>query len=355
MSANKVRTVINMGENSLDLRKKRILYYIIEEYLLSAEPVGSRTISKNSNIGVSAATIRNEMSDLEDLHLLIKSHASAGRIPSELGYRIYVDELLDEFRKKFKNSAESSIKLKKSDFNVDVLQLITSAAEILSTITGNIVVSALERPENTKIVHIEILKIHKNNYVMLTILDNGEVNSNTFNLNNEISNEKIRKIVFYLNSTIKNISNLDELEDLFKISLEKFSTEIESIRNIFNILKVEFLNFGSIKTGVYGLTNVFNLSEYNELNKIKNFFSFIEKKDNIIKLLNKNIVEHVEVYIGSEIGEPVLEDNSLAMTNIYLQNQYIGKLGIIGPLRMDYKNNITTLYDISWRIVNFIN
>lgn len=344
-----------MNYNNLDLRKKQILYYIIEEYLLSSEPVGSRTISKNSNIGVSAATIRNEMSDLEELNLLIKSHASSGRIPSELGYRIYVDEILNNYRKKFKNTVESSLKLKKTDYNIDVLQLITSGAEILSSLTGNIVVSALERPENSKIVHIEIFKININNYVLLTILDNGEVNSTTFNLQNEVSNEKIKKIVFYLNSTIRNISNLDDLEILYKVVLKKFLDDFNLVRNIFNILKNEFLNFGTVKTGVFGLTNVFNLSEYNDINKVKDFFSFIDKKDNIVKLLNKKIFEHVEVYIGSDIGVPVLEENSLAMTNIYLQNKYIGKLGIIGPMRMDYKNNISILYDISWRIVNLIN
>ena len=115
------------------------------------------------------------------------------------------------------------------------------------------------------------------------------------------------------------------------------------------------MNLGHIKTNIYGLTNIFNLPEYNNLDNVKKFISFINDKDNIANLLSKNTNEYVEVYVGTELGIPELENNSVVLTNIYLNNYYIGRIGVIGPLRMDYRNTISTLYNISWRIVNMVN
>ncbi|QQK07646.1 heat-inducible transcriptional repressor HrcA [Miniphocaeibacter halophilus] len=343
-----------MNYKDLDIRKKNILYYIIEEYLLHPEPVGSRTISKNSNLGVSAATIRNEMSDLEDLELLKKSHASSGRIPSEMGYKLYVEEALTSFREQFTNSSNTALKVKRSDLNIDVEQLVNSAAEILSSMTNNVVITSLERPYSIGIYHVEILKISKYDYVLLMVLKNGEVNSSIFNLRNNISNEDLKKINFLLNHLIKNSLTVEDFEEEFTEIIQKLNNYFDLLQNIFRILKIEFTNFGNIKTKIYGLTNIFNLPEYNDLEKVKNFFQFMDKKENIITLLDKTIEEHVEVYIGSEIGIPILNENSLILTNLFLNNYYIGKIGVIGPLRMDYKNTIVTLYNISWKIVNMI-
>lgn len=343
-----------MNYKDLDIRKKNILYYIIEEYLLNPEPVGSRTISKNSNLGVSAATIRNEMSDLEDLELLKKSHASSGRVPSEMGYKLYVEEALTNFRNQFANSSNTALKVKRSDLNIDVEQLVKSAAEILSSMTNNVVITSLERPYNIGIYHVEVLKISKYDYVLLMVLKNGEVNSSIFNLRNNISNEDLKKVNFLLNHLIKNSLTIEDFENDFLDIINKLNNYFDLLQNIFRILKLEFTNFGNIKTKIYGLSNIFNLPEYNNLEKVKDFFQFIDKKENLVKLLDKNIEEHVEVYIGSEIGIPILNENSLILTNLYLNNYYIGKIGVIGPLRMDYKNTIVTLYNISWKIVNMI-
>lgn len=343
-----------MNYKDLDIRKKKILYYIIEEYLLNPEPVGSRTISKNSNLGVSAATIRNEMSDLEDLELLKKSHASSGRVPSEMGYKLYVEEALTNFRNQFANSSNTALKVKRSDLNIDVEQLVKSAAEILSSMTNNVVITSLERPYNIGIYHVEVLKISKYDYILLMVLKNGEVNSSIFNLRNNISNEDLKKVNFLLNHLIKNSLTIEDFENDFLDIINKLNNYFDLLQNIFRILKLEFTNFGNIKTKIYGLSNIFNLPEYNNLEKVKDFFQFIDKKENLVKLLDKNIEEHVEVYIGSEIGIPILNENSLILTNLYLNNYYIGKIGVIGPLRMDYKNTIVTLYNISWKIVNMI-
>ncbi|HHX71000.1 MAG TPA: hypothetical protein GX708_23495, partial [Gallicola sp.] len=156
------------------------------------------------------------------------------------------------------------------------------------------------------------------------------------------------------NHLIKNSLTIEDFENDFLDIINKLNNYFDLLQNIFRILKLEFTNFGNIKTKIYGLSNIFNLPEYNNLEKVKDFFQFIDKKENLVKLLDKNIEEHVEVYIGSEIGIPILNENSLILTNLYLNNYYIGKIGVIGPLRMDYKNTIVTLYNISWKIVNMI-
>ncbi|WP_099203172.1 heat-inducible transcriptional repressor HrcA [Miniphocaeibacter massiliensis] len=343
-----------MTNKELDIRKKNILFSIIENYLSTSEPVGSRTISKDPNIGVSAATVRNEMSDLEELGLLNKSHISSGRIPSEGGYKLYVNELIENFKKEISNKESNAIKIKQNDININVEQLIDTAAEILASITNYTVVSSLERPKNIGLYHVEILRISKFDYVLLSVLRNGEVNSTVFNINEDITAEDLKKINFLINSLVKKIVNLDDIEESLSIAINKYNKFFNVFNIIFNILKAEILNFGSVKSNYYGVTNIFNFPEYNDLEKVKEYFQFIEKKENIINLLNRKIDEHVNVYIGSEIEIPTLKNNSLLLTNIYLNNYYVGKLGVIGPLRMDYKNTIIALNNISWKIVNMM-
>lgn len=344
-----------MDYSSLNERKKYILYYIINEYLNTSEPVGSRTIAKSSDLGISAATIRNEMSDLEEMGFLIKSHASSGRIPSEDAYKLYVQESLNDFRKKYINDKKTSLKLRNNDLNINIEELIGSAAEILSKVTDNVVIFSLERPTNIKIYHVEILKISEFDYVLLTVLKSGEVNSNVFKMPNDLKNEDIKKINHLLNSLIKKNDTIENLKAEFDSTINKSKFNKDLLNNVFRMIKSNYMNLGNIKTNIYGLTNIFNLTEYNNLENIKEFISFINDKENIANLLNKNTNEYVEVYVGTELGIPELEKNSVVLTNIYLNNYYIGRIGVIGPLRMDYKNTISTLYNISWRVVNMIN
>lgn len=344
-----------MDCSSLNKRKKYILYYIINEYLNTSEPVGSRTIAKTSDLGISAATIRNEMSDLEEMGFLIKSHASSGRIPSEFAYKLYVEESLDEFRKKYINDKKTSLKLRNNDLNINIEELLSSAAEILSKVTNNVVIFSLERPTNIKIYHVEILKISKFDYVLLTVLKSGEVSSNVFNMTNDFTNEDIKKINYLLNSLIKKNDTIENLKEEFELTISKSKFNRDLLDKVFRMIQSNYMNLGNIKTNIFGLTNIFNLPEYNNLDKIKEFISFINDKNNIANLLSKNTNEYVEVYVGTELGIPELENNSVVLTNIYLNNYYIGRIGVIGPLRMDYKNTISTLYNISWRVVNMIN
>ena len=136
---------------------------------------------------------------------------------------------------------------------------------------------------------------------------------------------------------------------------KNFNNQAEMFKEIFNILKLEYLKSEDTKSNFYGLSNIFNLPEYNDLTRVKEFFTFIEQKENLTNILRRDVVDHVSIYVGSEIGFKALENNSLILTNIYLNNYYIGKLGLIGPLRMDYKNAISSLYNISWRIANLVN
>ncbi len=340
-----------MSYSNIEERKKVILEFIIDEYLDSHNPVGSRTISKNSKLGVSAATIRNEMSDLEELGLLEKAHTSSGRIPSTQAYKYYVDNILSRFNEKKSNVESTSLTIRNDNPSIRGESALNLACDILSETTKSVIISSLERFYQPRLKKIEVLNISKDTYVIVSVLDNLEVSSKVFTLKFNITESELKKINFLINRILnvgyRSKSDFDDLKQLKDLDINK-----DLIHSFLYLIKSEYNRLSDIKTKVTGLTNILDMPEYENLEDIKLFFNFIENKENVKNILDKNITSHINAFIGEDIGFTELNNNSLIVTELILDNSYKIKIGVLSPLRSDYKKIISSLYNISWKLVS---
>lgn len=344
-----------LSDINLSERKEKILYAIIDSYLKLAEPSGSRIISKKYDIGVSPATIRNEMSDLEDMGLLLKSHISSGRIPSNLAYRYYVNNILHSYKRNMVNkNNNNSIEVINKNRYLNFEKIIKSSANVLSSLTDYLVISMLIKPIDALISHVELIPLDNNDYVLLTVYDSGDVNNSVINFDVNIKSEDLQKINFILNLILVG-KNIQELDGTRKVLYERLS-EYESIRGLIDyILENEIKKYNRYEISYDGISKIFDFPEYNNLEYAKKFIKFIENKHNIVKLLSRDNDDYIQVYIGNENNEALLKDSTLIVSNYYLDNNSSGKIAIIGPTRMEYDKTLQAMINLSWKINNLAN
>lgn len=339
----------------LDDRKLKILYAIINSYILSAEPIGSRTITKQYDLGVSSATIRNEMSDLEDLGYLNKPHSSAGRVPSDKAYRLYVDELLKLKRTDINTKKKEEIKriLIKESREID--QLLQNSARILSAMTSYTALAISPKMKSLKIKHIQLVPIEKKQVLVVLISDTGVVKNTIFRLQEDVSEEQLNTLTNILNDKLRGLT-MDQIDDGLSGEIIREIYEFKNIiDNVIPIINQSIEDIYSVDIYSDGITNILNFPEYKSIDKVKNFISFVEDKDLMVDLLSNNsITQDIELIIGNEnVYEPI-KDCSLITANYRLGDKVIGKIGIIGPTRMDYQKLIDDLYLFSINISEII-
>lgn len=337
---------------NLSERKLNILLAIIDNYIKTAQPIGSRVLSKNYSIGFSPATIRNEMSDLDDLGYLIQSHISSGRIPSQKAFRLYVNTILDNLYKN-DDSSSSIIPMYKSYQRIlEPEKLIKSSSEFISEIIQYPVISMLKKSDDMKLSHIELLPISKFNYVLLTLYDCGDLNHTLISSNKEISTNELQKINFLLKKLFLNT----RLSDVYD-NLNEFSSKYESnsLLNeaIAEIVQNEKNKLSSMYVSVEGLSHIFKYEEYNDLNKAKNLIECLEDKNTIIKILSSDN-NFLDIKVGSENFEKALSENTIIKSSYAFNKNNIGVIAIIAPMRMDYELSIRSMFKLSRRIVSSI-
>lgn len=339
----------------LDDRKIRVLYAIINSYIMSAEPIGSRTITKQYDLGVSSATIRNEMSDLEELGYLNKPHSSAGRIPSDKAYRLYVDELLKIKTPKIDLRKKDEIRKILARESREIEQLLQNSAKVLSAITSYTSLAISPKLKESKIKHIHLIPIDSLQILMVLVSDTGAVKNSIFRLNKEIPENQVMTISNILNDKLKGLS-IDQINENISNSIINEIFEYKNIIDgIIPVINQSMEDIESIDLYAGGITKILNFPEYKDLEKAKSFISFIEDKDLVLELLlNNSLSQDIEITIGNEnIYEPI-KDCSLITANYRLGDKIIGKIGIIGPTRMDYYKIINTLQLFSLNISGII-
>ncbi|WP_026893692.1 heat-inducible transcriptional repressor HrcA [Clostridiisalibacter paucivorans] len=318
----------------IDDRKLKILQAIIHNYITNAEPVGSRTISKKYDLGVSSATIRNEMSDLEDLGFLVQPHTSAGRIPSDKAYRLYVDSLM-----KVKTG-----QLKYKDRIKDILleevgeieQVIQNSSKILSQITKYTSLAIAPRIKQSRLKHIQLVPIDDNKILVVIITDSGVVKNTMFRVDEYISTDHLTIITNLLNAKLEGhiIGQIGkELEESLVKEIYNYKNTLRNVIPLFNqcINELEEIELFS-----EGLTNIFDFPEYKDVSKAKAFISFMENKQFVVDMLMRGYSGDIDVTIGSENSHKELENCSIITATYNLDGKTIGKIGVIGPTRMDY-------------------
>lgn len=340
----------------LDDRKLRVLYAIINSYINSAEPIGSRTITKQYDLGVSSATIRNEMSDLEELGYLNKPHLSAGRIPSDKAYRLYVNEILKNKKSKIDLTKKDEIKRILASESREVEQLLQNSAKVLSTITSYTALAISPQLKGSKIKHIQLIPIDSWQILMVLVTNTGIVKNSIFRLNKEVPEEQITVMSNLLNDKLKGLS-VDEIDE--KIS-DNIIREIYDYKTIIDgimpIINQSMEDIDNVDLYADGITKILNFPEYKDLEKAKSFISFIEDKDLVVDLLlNNSLSQDIEITIGNENIYDPIKDCSIITTTYKLGDMTIGKIGIIGPTRMDYLKLINTLHLFSVNMTEIIN
>lgn len=325
----------------LDERKLKILEAIIDSYINLAEPVGSRTLSKKYDLGISSATIRNEMSDLEELGFLNKPHASAGRVPSDKAYRLYVDTLLEsnlvlneELLSQFKDKLVENV----NEFD-DILY---NASKLLSQITSYTSITISPVSVDTTIKMLKLMKIDVHNIMIVIVGNQGDVENYIFYSKDEKLDDDIDQISNILNNMISE-KTLEEIEGV-EIMLSQYETDRELIQFALNSAK-RFLN-KHYDYEIYssGIANVVNYMEYGDMDNVKNFFDFFEDKDNLIDVVIGNLYDDlVDIRIGSENTIEPMKDYSVVSAKYNMGGNTFGNISIIGPKRMDYAQLIKIL------------
>ncbi len=339
----------------LNKRKIQILKAIIHSYIDEGEAIGSRTLSKKYDLGVSSATIRNEMSDLEDLGYLLKPHTSAGRVPSDKAYRLYVDNILVD-----KNKSKHYKQIKKilqGEIN-EMDMFLKNSSRILAQLTKYTSFIIAPQLKKSKLKHVQLVPVSRRKVLIVMIMQNNIVKNVLLNLKTPIPENQINKISNLLNDELVGL-RLDMIDLSMK---NKIKEEIYSIRNqyeqkIDGLMKVLISNLNEYnKVDVYsdGLNNMLNFPEYNDTEKIREFLSFVEDKDNIVKLLLKNTSEDLDITIGHENIFDEIRKCSLITATYKFNGITVGKLGVLGPTRMDYKTTIPIVKALSYNINEII-
>lgn len=340
----------------LDERKLKILYAIINSYISSAEPIGSRTVSKKFDLGISSATIRNEMSDLEELGFLSKPYSSAGRIPSDKAYRLYVNSILSLKRDNTGNEIDFIMKNKIKEILMGSLrtdELLENSAKILSKITNYTSLAISPQISKSKIKYIQLSSIGNNQILLVIVNESDVVKSTIFKLDRNIPINQLRTISNFLNEEVVGLS-FEELKNLDLDLFTGINDYRKDIGKIITVMESSLDNMDDIELYSDGITQILNFPEYKDIDKARSIISFIENKDLLINMLMNDIEEGITIYIGDENNYSEIKDSSIITATYLIGGNIIGKIGLIGPTRMDYVNLINTLELFSNNITEII-
>lgn len=330
---------------SLNERQIRILQAIIKNYLETAEPVGSRTISRRYDLGVSSATIRNEMSDLEELGFIIQPHTSAGRIPSDKGYRLYVDHLMHHTIL----SAEQIYIINKllMDRVGKLDNLLKEISDLLAIMTNY--TSIVTTPQYTKIKlkHMQLIPLDESSIVLVIVTDGNIVKNHIINIKSPIDVVKLETMSNLLNHHLQGLTIEDINLPLIQVIKKEMGVHGEILNDVLDAISETLQHSQDIEIYTSGTTNMFNFPEFNDIIKVKQLIDFLEHKDTVLSLLSSNEIidndESIKIVIGEENHVKELRDCSLITTTYKIGGITVGSIGILGPTRMDYGKVVSTL------------
>lgn len=316
-------------------RKKNILEVIIRDYINTAEPVGSRTLSKRYDLGISPATIRNEMADLEDLGYLTQPHTSSGRIPTQKAYRFYVDEIMEV--QKLAKAMQRDIHRGYLDFSREIDKTMHHTADVLSTLTNYTSVVLAPRVSRFNCKHVQIIPLIHERILLILVTVEGIAKNIEMNLSKEIDTVQALKLSNVLNSMLKNIA-FQELGTGLIDDLQELSPEESGLlREILPVLRDELLAEAS-EVHASGLTNLFNYPEFSDVGRIKNLVNVIEEKPLLANVLSSSSspTKTLRVTIGDENDMDNLKEFSIVTSTYEIGGNVMGAFGVIGPTRMNY-------------------
>lgn len=334
------------GKSELDERKVKILDAIIRNYLATGEPVGSRTISKYTDLNLSSATIRNEMADLEEMGYIVQPHTSAGRIPSDKGYRLYVDHLMEEKDREI--SEMKDFVIEKTEKMEKVLK---QAAKLLASNTNYATLVSAPAYSKNKIKFIQLSAVSDTQLLAVIVMNSNVVKNQMIDISEPLDNETVLKLNILLNTSLNGLS-LDEI-NLGTIALLKEQAGIHSeiVSHVLDTLVQTISETEDLQIYTSGATNILKYPELSDSDSVSSLLSTFEEKEELQSLVTESLSDNenetgIQVYIGNETPVQTMKDCSVVTAIYDLGEGVKGTIGIIGPKRMDYEkvmDNLKTL------------
>lgn len=321
-------------------RQLLIFQVIVDDFIRSAQPVGSRSLSKKEEIQFSSATIRNEMADLEELGFLEKTHTSSGRIPSEKGYRFYVDHLLSPQALNTKDV--DSVRSIFAERIYELEKIVQRSAKILSELTNYTSIVLGPAVRENKLKRIQIVPLNMETAIAIIVTDTGHVENKMFHLPPGIDAGDIERLVNILNERLSGVP-LEELNEkiykeialVLRHHIRSYDSMLASIVETLKLPANEKLFFG-------GKTNMLSQPEFHDIGKIKNLLNMIEHEEDMYDIIRKN-PSGLHVKIGKENDNIAMEDCSLITATYSVGTEQLGTIAILGPTRMEYSRVIGLL------------
>ncbi len=342
----------------LSERQKMILRMIVEDYIQSAEPVGSRSISKHVDMGLSAATIRNEMADLEEQGYLEQPHTSAGRVPSQQGYRYYVDHLL-QLGERLKQEEISKMKMLFSERVDEIEKVAQQTALYLSTFTQYTAVVLGPQVYDNTLRSLQVVPITEHSAVLLVVTSTGQVQNKTVSFPDDISLSQVEQLVRLLNEKLVGIPIYQMRSRIFEeISREvaRQMRDFEEAQRILDRLLNVIVSEKDGKVFLGGTTNMLLQPEFHNVEKAKSVLSWLEHHDLVSKALlqESKLSAPLSVRIGGENELSMLQNCSLVTATYRIGEDPVGVIGIIGPTRMEYGRVIRVLDYLSKEMTQLV-
>ena len=349
-------------DEQLDERKVKILKAIIKNYLETGEPVGSRTISKFTDMKLSSATIRNEMADLEELGYIVQPHTSAGRIPTDKGYRLYVDDMMSEKEQNITNR-ENEVAVKEQELSSmkDMLgekvekveELLQNVAKVLAKDTNYATMVTTPKVTGNKLKFVQLSQLEANKILAVIVMEGNLIRNKVITVSEDLSQENLLKLNILINTTLAELT-LEQMNLSIVSKMENQAGEhINLVKEVLDAIVDTISSADDLKIYTSGATNIFKYPELSDSTKASELIYALEEKQSLSDLVvdDDNSVDEqdsssnngIQVYIGNETPIESMKDCSVVTATYELQDGMKGTIGIIGPKRMDYEKVVETL------------
>ena len=349
-------------DEQLDERKVKILKAIIKNYLETGEPVGSRTISKFTDMKLSSATIRNEMADLEELGYIVQPHTSAGRIPTDKGYRLYVDDMMSEKEQNITNR-ENEVAVKEQELSSmkDMLgekvekveELLQNVAKVLAKDTNYATMVTTPKVTGNKLKFVQLSQLEANKILAVIVMEGNLIRNKVITVSEDLSQENLLKLNILIITTLTGLT-LEQMNLSIVSKMENQAGEhINLVKEVLDAIVDTISSADDLKIYTSGATNIFKYPELSDSTKASELIYALEEKQSLSDLVvdDDNSVDEqdsssnngIQVYIGNETPIESMKDCSVVTATYELQDGMKGTIGIIGPKRMDYEKVVETL------------
>ncbi|MDR2182688.1 MAG: heat-inducible transcriptional repressor HrcA [Clostridiales bacterium] len=334
----------------LNLRKIRILEAIINDYIAHAEPIGSRTIAKKYDLGISSATIRNEMSDLEEMGYIVAPHASSGRVPSDKGYRLYVDEVMPNKRLPQEHQEYLQQSITQNLSHIDLLM--RDLARAISFVTNYTTVAADFLAKRHKIKHIQLVPVGESTFALMLITDLKAVKNRVLALprTQTVGNATAGRISAELTKILAD-ADADDLSNKLYLGRTRqrfydMHIDPDFAEPLIAAIVDALSSADNVQIYIGGVKNILEFPEFANVDKARAVVGALEEKDGLITLLADNS-EEIQIIIGAENKNVMLKDCSVIKAKIRINEHFYGNIAIIGPTRMDYSQAVSVLQNMA--------